>query len=108
MRGSLLGVGVVIGGLAVAAWALRDHPALAPWLARFAPPAAKLPAPARGTAARKCVGTGGQVVYTDGTCPAGLREAALAGELSVLPAPPVPQPPAPAAVGQTARGDPPQ
>jgi hypothetical protein len=104
MRGSLLGVGVVIGGLAVAAWALRDHPALAPWLARLQPPDVKLPAPT-GTAARKCVGAGGQVVYTDDACPAGLREAPLAGELSVLPAPAVARPaPAAASAGVARRG----
>jgi hypothetical protein len=105
MRGSLLGVGVVIGGLAVAAWALRDHPALAPWLARLRPPDVKLPAPT-GTAARKCVGAGGQVVYTDDACPAGLREAPLAGGLSVLPAPKraLPAPPA-ASASKPGRGE---
>lgn len=48
------------------------------------------PQPARG-GLRKCV-KGQQVTYTNAECPPGHREQAVAGDVSVLPAPPVSKP----------------
>ena len=85
---------IVLIGLA---WTYRDRLGLRE-SARAAMPDIELPAvlrslstPAPGsgpaTGVRKCV-DGGQTLYTNGACPAGSREQAVAGgSVSVLPAP---------------------
>ena len=82
---------LLAAALILAAWWLRGIPALQGWLpeALRQLPAAVPGASKSGTAAagaRKCLGAG-RVVYTDGPCPAGLREAAMdGGSVTVLPA----------------------
>lgn len=95
-----------------AAWLTREAwlPEAGPWLqqlwrksTRPGPetlPAAKRPAASGKTAGeapppappRKCLASDGRIVYTDQTCPKGLREQAVDGAVTVLPAQPgVPQ-----------------
>lgn len=97
---------LVLAG-AGAAWLTREvwWPEAGPWLeqiwrksTRPGPetlPAAKRPA-APGKAGeqaaspvppRKCLASDGRVVYTDQACPPGLREQAVDGAVTVLPAP---------------------
>jgi hypothetical protein len=103
---SLWWILLLVAALVLAIWWGRDAPALQAWL----PEALRtLPATVQGAAtsgaakaaARKCQGAA-QVVYTDGPCPAGLREAAMdGGSVSVLPAVRPPAAAEPAASAQT-------
>jgi hypothetical protein len=90
MRTNTLTLGIVIGGLAVLGYALRDHPAVARLLDRVKAPEVALPA-FPGPGAKKCTGDG-KVVYTSEACPAGMREEPVGGALSIVP--PAPPPPA--------------
>lgn len=106
---SLSWILLLVTALLLALWWGRDQPALQAWLPdalRQAPAVPTLPnlGTAAGAnpaaAARKCVGAGALVTYTNGPCPAGTREQALdGGTLSVLPAV---RAPAAAAAAETA------
>lgn len=92
---------LLLAALGLGAWWALDQPAVQRWL-----PEALRERPARvqaagqsGAAARKCQGAA-RVVYTDGPCPAGTREAAMdGGSVTVLPAV---RPPAAAAAAASA------
>ena len=112
--------------LAALGWRYRDAEAVRQFLS---PPASAKPAPiqfdngtvrdyapaASATAAtpprppggvRKCRKAGGELVYTDGTCPPGSREQALAGgSVNVLPAADAGQAPVKTAPGQPGATD---
>lgn len=84
-------VAVAVAAVALAGWWARDVPALQGWLPQALqrlPDAASPRAGPGATTARKCR-SATQLLYTDGPCPAGLREEAVAGgSVSVLPAAP--------------------
>lgn len=84
---------VALAVLAAALWFGRDRPAVqqalpAPLREALSPaPTRARPPAAATTQPRKCR-NGDQVIYTDGPCPAGTREQALAGgTVTVLPGP---------------------
>jgi hypothetical protein len=93
---TLLWILLLGAGLAALLWWQRGQPALREWL-----PAAAVATPkANAAPLRKCR-RGAELLYTNGECPRGSREEAVdGGSLSVLPAAPVPTPPA-AASAQT-------
>jgi hypothetical protein len=84
-----------LAGVAAAAWWQREALGLAP-LGRLMPLAAEAPA-ASAAGLRKCM-VGGQLLYTNGNCPAGSREQAIqGGSVSVVASPRAVPAPAPAA-----------
>lgn len=79
---------LLLAALGLGAWWAFDPPAVQRWLPaalRVLPTSVQAEGKS-GAAARKCQGAT-QVVYTDGPCPAGTREAAIdGGSVTVLPA----------------------
>ena len=102
-------VGLLLGGLAVAAWLGRDElahkltgavdGAVNSTVRGAAPPGLPNagPGPAAAGGLHKCL-QGSQVLYTDAPCPQGSRTQAVAGAVTVVPGMPS-GPPAPAASG---------
>lgn len=106
---SLSWILLLVAALALAAWWGREHPALQrllPESLHAVPQGLRTPelrAGAAAAAARKCRGAG-QLVYTDGACPAGTREEAMdGGAVTVLPAQRPPAAAAPATPGASAQ-----
>jgi hypothetical protein len=107
MAGKLLTGAVVLGALALAAWAWRDTPAVrdatrqlqASSVGRWIGEQAKFPTPdvsgqrkrpatpeaTAGAVLHKCAGDAG-VTYTNGACPPGTRRLQVDGAVTVLPA----------------------